>query len=100
MRGASWPTGTLRQAHLHGDVPPRAIGTISGVLHVRETIFGHKWVYKLNETRRGAGLEFKSDGGNGLLVGIVAVATVFIVVVFALGFTILGESCVNICIFT
>ncbi|GLV38327.1 Megalin [Carabus blaptoides fortunei] len=95
MRGGSWPNGSLRQAHLHGDVAPRAIDTISGVLHVRETIFGHKWVYKLNESRRGAGLEFKSDGGNGLLVGIVTVATVFIVVVFALGFTILGPKYLN-----
>lgn len=92
MRGTAWPSGAYRQHNLYEDGVVRpTVETISGVLHVRETIFGHKWVYKLNETRREAKQQFKRHFEFNYFVFFIAVIAVIIIVGAAILFTVIGE---------
>lgn len=92
MRGTAWPNGAYRQHQAYEDGAPRVpVETISGVLHIRDTVFGHKWVYKLNETRRGAKLVFKRRFSISYFVGVAAALAVCIVVGLAVIFSVFGK---------
>lgn len=92
MRGTAWPNGAYRQHQAYEDGAPHVpVETISGVLHIRDTVFGHKWVYKLNETRRGAKLVFKRRFNVRYFVGIATVLAVCLVVSVAIVFAVFGK---------